>query len=166
MLDYAFTALGLHSVLLTVYAFNRAGIRAYEKAGFRECGRQREAHRRGGQRWDVVSMDCLAREFTSPVLGRSSCRMHHVASPRPAVCLGLTSSCVLPRANTSRTDERATTDVPVERVVTWRSSQVRRAGGVTKGWGPAVSRVVIRSPLAAVIEVYVAVRRMRPGIAR
>jgi RimJ/RimL family protein N-acetyltransferase len=68
MLDYAFTALGLHSVLLTVYAYNLAGLRAYEKAGFREVGRHREAHRRGGQRWDVIYMDCLAREFESSAL--------------------------------------------------------------------------------------------------
>ncbi len=41
MLDYAFTALGLHSVLLTVAEYNHAGRRAYEKAGFRDCGRRR-----------------------------------------------------------------------------------------------------------------------------
>jgi RimJ/RimL family protein N-acetyltransferase len=41
-LDYAFTALGLHSVMLTVAEFNVAGRRAYEKAGFRELGRSRQ----------------------------------------------------------------------------------------------------------------------------
>jgi len=55
--------------MLTVLEFNRAGRRVYEKAGFRECGR-REAHRRGGKWWDVISMDCLASEFASPVLAR------------------------------------------------------------------------------------------------
>ena len=70
MLDYAFTALGLHNVMLRVFAYNLAGIRAYEKAGFREVGRRREAHWMGGRRWDEVHMDCLATEFTSPVLGR------------------------------------------------------------------------------------------------
>jgi diamine N-acetyltransferase len=68
MLDYAFTALGLHSVMLTAYAFNLAGIRAYAKAGFRECGRRRAAYVMGGTRWDIVYMDCLASEFTSPTL--------------------------------------------------------------------------------------------------
>ena len=70
LLDVGFTALGLHSVMLAVYEFNRAGRRAYEKAGFRECGRRRQARVMGGQRWDEVFMDCLATEFTSPVLGR------------------------------------------------------------------------------------------------
>jgi diamine N-acetyltransferase len=48
MLDYAFTALGLHNVMLTVYAFNHAAIRVYGKAGFREIGRRRASHRAGG----------------------------------------------------------------------------------------------------------------------
>ena len=70
MLDYAFTALGLHNVMLTVYAFNLAGRRAYEKAGFREVGRRRQSHWMGGHYWDEIIMDCLATEFTSPVLSR------------------------------------------------------------------------------------------------
>jgi RimJ/RimL family protein N-acetyltransferase len=70
MLDYAFTALGLHSVMLTVYAFNLAGRRAYEKAGFREVGRRRQSHWMSGHYWDEIVMDCLATEFTSPVLSR------------------------------------------------------------------------------------------------
>lgn len=69
-LDVAFSVLGLHNVMLTVYAYNLAGQRAYAKAGFRECGRRRECHWMGGQLWDELSMDCLASEFTSPVLGR------------------------------------------------------------------------------------------------
>jgi RimJ/RimL family protein N-acetyltransferase len=39
-LDYAFNAYGLENVMLTVYEFNAGGIRAYEKAGFREFGRR------------------------------------------------------------------------------------------------------------------------------
>jgi len=70
MLDYAFTALGLHNVMLTVLEFNRAGRRVYEKAGFRECGRRREAHMMGGKLWDVIAMECLASEFARPVLAR------------------------------------------------------------------------------------------------
>jgi diamine N-acetyltransferase len=68
MLDYGFSALNLHNVLLRVYAFNQRGIRAYARAGFREIGRRREAFRRGGRVEDVVYMDCLATEFKSPVL--------------------------------------------------------------------------------------------------
>lgn len=65
MLDYAFTTLGLHSVMLTVYATNPAGLRAYTRAGFREFGRRRQAHMQGGRLWDIIYMDCLASEFTS-----------------------------------------------------------------------------------------------------
>jgi diamine N-acetyltransferase len=70
MLDYAFTALGLHNVMLYVYAYNLPAIRVYEKAGYREFGRRREASWMGGRLWDVVYMECLASEFTSPVLAR------------------------------------------------------------------------------------------------
>ena len=70
MLDYAFTALGLHSVMLTCFEFNLAGQRAYRKAGFKEFGRRRECRWMGGRLWDEIYMDCLASEFESPVLGR------------------------------------------------------------------------------------------------
>jgi diamine N-acetyltransferase len=65
LLGYAFTTLGLSNVLLDVLAFNRAGIRAYEKAGFKEIGRRREAFVDGDRVWDVVFMDCVAGEFGS-----------------------------------------------------------------------------------------------------
>ena len=70
MLDYAFMALSLHSVMLTVNAYNLAGLHAYQKAGFREFGRRRECRMMGGKLWDKIYMDCLATEFMSPVLGR------------------------------------------------------------------------------------------------
>ena len=72
MLDYAFTALGLHSVMLTTDNFNLAGRRAYQKAGFRELGRRRESTLLNGKLWDTVYMACLATEFISPVVGRPS----------------------------------------------------------------------------------------------
>jgi RimJ/RimL family protein N-acetyltransferase len=70
MLDYAFTALGLNSVMLTTDAFNLAGQAAYRKAGFKEFGRRRECSFLNGELHDIVCMDCLASEFTSPVLGK------------------------------------------------------------------------------------------------
>ena len=70
MLDYAFTALGLHNVMLTVFAFNPAGIKAYERAGFKEIGRRRESRMMGGRLWDEIYMDCLSSEFESPMLRR------------------------------------------------------------------------------------------------
>ncbi len=66
MLDYAFTALGLHNVMLDTFAYNERAIRAYTRAGFRPIGRRRQAHRVGHQAYDLVLMDCLATEFSSP----------------------------------------------------------------------------------------------------
>lgn len=63
VLDYAFNAVGLHNVMLRVFEFNRAGIRVYEKAGFREIGRRRQSCFMGGGWWDDIYMDCLSTEF-------------------------------------------------------------------------------------------------------
>ncbi len=68
VLDYAFSALGLHNVMLRAFAFNERAIRAYVRAGFREIGRRRESHRLGNRVFDEVLMDCLATDFHSPVL--------------------------------------------------------------------------------------------------
>ena len=70
MLDYAFVARGLHSVLLDVAEYNPGGIRAYEKAGFTITGRRRESDVMGGRRWDTIFMQALATGFESPVLGK------------------------------------------------------------------------------------------------
>ena len=70
ILDYAFTVLGLHNVMLRVFSYNERAIRAYRKVGFREIGRRRQAQRVGGQAYDVVYMDCLATEFGGSVLRR------------------------------------------------------------------------------------------------
>ena len=68
MLDYAFTALSLTNVLLTVYSYNTRGIRAYLRAGYKEIGRRRGARRFAGGVYDEVYMDCIASEFESLVL--------------------------------------------------------------------------------------------------
>jgi RimJ/RimL family protein N-acetyltransferase len=67
ILDYAFTVLGLHNVLLSTYGYNERAIRAYTRAGFRVIGRRREAVRLGDQIYDIIFMDCLATEFRSPL---------------------------------------------------------------------------------------------------
>lgn len=69
LLDVAFTALGMHSVWLGVYSYNLAGIRAYEKAGFRHAGRRRESRLLNGEMYDLLLMDIVRDEFESPVLG-------------------------------------------------------------------------------------------------
>lgn len=67
MLDYAFTILGLHNILLGTYGYNERAVRAYTRAGFRVIGRRREAARWGDQVYDEIFMDCLATEFRSPL---------------------------------------------------------------------------------------------------
>ena len=66
VLEYAFTTLGLHNVMLNVFANNERAMRAYRRAGFREIGRRRQAHRVAGDVEDIVFMDCLATEFKRP----------------------------------------------------------------------------------------------------
>ena len=70
MLDYAFTALGLFNVMLHVYSYNQAALRAYEKAGFREFGRRSQSRLYAGRRWDEVYMECVASEFSSLMAGK------------------------------------------------------------------------------------------------
>ncbi len=66
-LDFGFSVLGLHNVMLDTLSYNERAIRAYTKAGFREIGRRREAQRIGATVHDVVFMDCLATEFQNPL---------------------------------------------------------------------------------------------------
>ncbi len=68
MLDYAFTALNFHTVVLTVDEFNTAARRAYTKAGFTENGRMRGTTFVAGRRYDRIVMDCVSSEFESPHL--------------------------------------------------------------------------------------------------
>jgi RimJ/RimL family protein N-acetyltransferase len=63
MLELAFERIGLHRVGLSVFSFNSRAIRAYEKAGFRHEGREREAILRDGQRWDELTMGILRDEW-------------------------------------------------------------------------------------------------------
>ena len=67
MLDYGFTILGLHNVMLGTYSYNKRAIRAYERAGFRIIGRRREANRWGENLYNEVMMDCLSTEFHNPI---------------------------------------------------------------------------------------------------
>ena len=62
-LDWGFTVLGLHNVMLSVAAWNERAIRMYAKTGFRELGRRRGADVTMGRRYDGVFMELLASEF-------------------------------------------------------------------------------------------------------
>ncbi len=65
MLDYGFNLLNLHNIMLGIFAYNVRGIKCYEKVGFKEIGRRRQARIIGGKKYDVILMDILADEFTS-----------------------------------------------------------------------------------------------------
>jgi len=63
LLRYAFTALNLHRVNLNVFGYNERAVRSYLKCGFVEEGRQRQLLNRGDQRWDVIYMGILKKEW-------------------------------------------------------------------------------------------------------
>lgn len=65
LLDYAFNLLNLNSVMLGTFAFNQRAISCYEKVGFKEIGRRRQARIIGDKKFDAVLMDILAEEFES-----------------------------------------------------------------------------------------------------
>ncbi|MFI6350514.1 GNAT family N-acetyltransferase [Streptomyces sp. NPDC050560] len=62
-LDWAFNLAALRGVWLKVLEPNRAGIAAYEKAGFRQAGRLRKAGYWLGQPVDELLMDALPEDF-------------------------------------------------------------------------------------------------------
>ena len=62
-LDWGFSVLGLHNIMLSVAAWNERAIRVYTKAGFRELGRRRGADVTMGRRYDGVFMELLGSEF-------------------------------------------------------------------------------------------------------
>lgn len=64
ILDYGFEKLGLHRVGLSVFEFNEAAISTYERLGFREEGRLRQAIERDGEVYDALLMSILASERT------------------------------------------------------------------------------------------------------
>jgi len=65
MLRHGFETLNLHRIWLQVYANNKRGIRAYEKAGFRHEGIYREGHYQAGKYHDVLLMSVLRQEWDS-----------------------------------------------------------------------------------------------------
>ncbi|HEX3490750.1 MAG TPA: GNAT family protein [Streptosporangiaceae bacterium] len=62
---YGFREMGLHRIQLAVAPFNPAGIRAYQKAGFVEEGRHRQAVLHDGRWYDEVLMSILDHEFAA-----------------------------------------------------------------------------------------------------
>ncbi len=65
IVNYVFREMGLHRIQLGVVAFNPAGIRAYQKAGFVEEGRYRESVLHDGRWYDEVLMSILDHEWAA-----------------------------------------------------------------------------------------------------
>ena len=63
LLRFGFNVLNLHRIELWVVEYNKRAIHVYEKLGFKEIGRKREAHYLQGKYHDMVMMDILKREF-------------------------------------------------------------------------------------------------------
>lgn len=63
LLDYSFSLLNLHNVMLRVYAHNTRAQATYRSLGFQEMGRRRQALHRDRLRRDEIYMDLLAEDF-------------------------------------------------------------------------------------------------------
>jgi RimJ/RimL family protein N-acetyltransferase len=63
LIRFAFRELNLRRLSLTVFGYNPRGMRSYEKLGFQVEGRDREWLQRGGQRWDMIHMGLLRRDW-------------------------------------------------------------------------------------------------------
>lgn len=62
---YGFEQLGLHNIMLRVFANNERAARIYERVGFRHMGVRREASWAEGGRIDIIYMDCLRGDFVA-----------------------------------------------------------------------------------------------------
>ncbi|MGI8909078.1 MAG: GNAT family N-acetyltransferase, partial [Rubrobacteraceae bacterium] len=60
---YGFERLGLHRIGLSVFEFNAMAISAYERLGFREEGRMRQAIKRDHAFHDAILMSILRSEW-------------------------------------------------------------------------------------------------------
>ena len=63
IMEYAFQELNLHRLQLTVFEYNRAAIKMYEKLGFTYEGAHREFILRDGEGYDMCLYGMLRREW-------------------------------------------------------------------------------------------------------
>ncbi len=63
LMDYAFNELNLHRLYLQVFSFNERAIKLYERLGFKQDGKFREAVYRDGKWHDIIIMNILKREY-------------------------------------------------------------------------------------------------------
>ncbi len=102
LLPYAFEVAHLEKIHLGVYDFNEAGMRSYERLGFRYEGRLRHQIYYEGRYWDEWPMRILRTEWDlmrqPPVEGL---RLYHPGDLDPAVAL-LQQALPAPDAETAR----------------------------------------------------------------
>ena len=65
MLHYAFRELNLFRLSASIPGYNQAALKMFEKAGFHEEARQREAYHLAGKRWDGIYMGLLSEEWSN-----------------------------------------------------------------------------------------------------
>ncbi len=65
LLDFAFNVLNMHNAMLKVFDYNIRALKCYQKIGFKEIGRRREAFLITGKYYDIIYMDLLSEEFES-----------------------------------------------------------------------------------------------------
>jgi len=63
LMRYAFTELNLYRLSAVMVEFNEAGLDLFEKAGFVEEVRRRQAQNRDGRHWDVIHLGILRSEW-------------------------------------------------------------------------------------------------------
>lgn len=63
LVRFVFEQMNLHRVSLGVIEYNERGFACYEKCGFVEEGRSRDALYRDGRYWDIIRMGILRSEF-------------------------------------------------------------------------------------------------------
>jgi RimJ/RimL family protein N-acetyltransferase len=63
MLHYAFKELNLFRLNANIPGYNQAGLHLFEKAGFKEEARRREAYRWAGSRWDGIFLGLLKEDW-------------------------------------------------------------------------------------------------------
>ncbi|MGP9034523.1 GNAT family N-acetyltransferase [Glutamicibacter mysorens] len=65
IIDYGFREMGLNRIGLNVWAYNERALRTFNRAGFREEGRVRQAGFHDGSFHDKIIMGLLAKEYFS-----------------------------------------------------------------------------------------------------
>jgi len=67
LVEYGFNTLNMNRIELTVYEFNIRAYKSYQKAGFIEEGRKRQARYHNGKYHDEIIMAILREEWGTKV---------------------------------------------------------------------------------------------------